>query len=163
MRTEFHLAQMNIAWMHGKITDPVMSGLANRIGEIYELADRSTGFVWRLPNSEITPETLEPFEAVFPGFQRDKFLYNMSVWETVEDLRAYTFGTAHAEMINDRHQWVDRITGASAVLWWIPVGKLPTIAESVERLRNLEMHGPTPENFTLRRSFPPPLQNTRFT
>jgi hypothetical protein len=79
---------MNIAWMHGKITDPVMSGLANRIEEINQLADGSPGFVWRLTTSEITPETLEPFEAFFPGFQRDKLFYNMSVWKNVEDLRA---------------------------------------------------------------------------
>ena len=159
----FHLAQMNIAWMHGKITDPVMSGLANRIEEINQLADGSPGFVWRLTTSEITPETLEPFETFFPGFQRDKLFYNMSVWKNVEDLRAYTFASAHAEMLNERHQWIDRIAGASAVLWWIPAGSLPTIAESAERWHKLEKSGPTPEGFTLRCTFPPPGRNTRFT
>jgi hypothetical protein len=154
---------MNIAWMHGKITDPVMSGLANRIEEINRLAEQSPGFIWRFPTSGITSETLEPFEAVLPGFQRDQLFYNMSVWETVEDLRAYTFGSAHAEMLNERYQWIDRIAGASVVLWWIPIGGLPTIAESVHRWRELETNGPTPHAFTLRRSFPPPEPNTKST
>ena len=150
-----HLAQMNIAWMHGRIGDPVMSGLAARVDEIYHLADRSPGFVWRLPSSGITPETLEPFESVFPGFQRDKLFYNMSVWETVEALRSYTFASAHAELLNERYQWIDKIAGASTVLWWIGSGARPTIAESVDRWRHLQAHGPTPHAFTLRRSFDP--------
>lgn len=154
---------MNIAWMHGRITDPVMSGLASRIEEIYKLADQSQGFVWRLTDAEITPETLEPFESVFPGFQRDKLLYNMSVWKSVEDLRAYTFASAHAELLNDRYRWIDKIAGASVVLWWIAEGTLPTISESVERWRFLQANGPTPHAFTMRHPFPPEQQNTRFT
>jgi hypothetical protein len=152
----FHLAQMNIAWMHGRIGDPSMLGLASRMDEINTLADHSSGFVWRLKTFEITPETLAPFESVFPGFQRDQLFYNMSVWETVDDLRAYTFASAHAEMLNDRHLWIDRIAGASNVLWWISIGTLPSITDSVEKWRHLQTHGPTPDAFTLRRSFPPP-------
>jgi hypothetical protein len=155
---KFHLAQMNIAWMHGVMTDAVMSGLAGRIEEIYHLADQSTGFVWRLPSSAITPETLEPFELIFPGFQRDNLFYNMSVWKTVDDLRAYTFASTHAELLHERHQWIDRIAGASNVLWWIAPDTRPTIAESVDRWRHLQSHGPTPHAFTLRRSFEPPTK-----
>ena len=158
-RMKFHLSQMNIAWMHGTIADPVMSGLVARIEEIYHLADQSPGFVWRLPSADITPETLEPFESVLPGFQRDKLFFNMSVWETVEDLRAYTFASAHAELLNDRHQWIDKIAGASNVLWWITNDTRPTIAESVDRWQHLNAHGPTPHAFTLRKSFGPPELN----
>jgi hypothetical protein len=149
---------MNIAWMHGKISDPAMSGLASRMDELNALAEHSPGFVWRLPTSEIRPETLEPFEAIFPGFHRDMLFYNMSVWQTIEDLRAYTFDSAHAEMLNERHQWIDRIAGASAALWWVAAGHLPTISESAAKWRCLKEHGPTPEAFTMRRSFPMPVR-----
>ena len=47
-----YLAQVNVAWMHGAITESVMAGLANRIEEINQLAEESPGFVWRLPASE---------------------------------------------------------------------------------------------------------------
>jgi hypothetical protein len=139
--------------MHGAITEPVMSGLAGRIEEIYRLAEQSPGFVWRLPDSYATPEALEPFEAHFPGVHRDRFFYNMSVWETLEDLRAYTFHSAHAELLNERHQWVDSIAGASVALWWIPVGQRPSVAESAERLRSVRDRGPTPYAFTIRKAF----------
>jgi hypothetical protein len=152
---KFQLAQVNIAWMHGALDEPVMAGLTRRIDEIYALAEQSQGFIWRLVNTSDTAE-LEPFEVDFPGFHRDRFFYNMSVWATVEDLSNYTFLSAHAELLNDRHLWVDRIAGASAALWWIPEGDRPTIAESAERLRWVRDRGPTPDAFTLRKSFPPP-------
>ena len=153
---EFHLAQANIAWMHGALHEPVMSGLASRVDEIYRLAEASPGFVWRLPDSEATHDALSPFETDFPGFHRDRFFYNMSVWESLEDLRNYTLYSAHAELLNERHQWVDSIVGASVALWWIPAGHRPDIAESAERLRSVRDRGPTPHAFTLRKAFPPP-------
>ena len=152
----FHLAQMNIAWMHGAIHDPVMAGLAERIDEINELAEKSPGFVWRLPASAVTPQSLEPFEEDFPRFHRDRLFYNMSIWESLESLREYTFLSRHAELLNERHQWVDHIAGASVALWWAPVGDRPSIAESAARLRSVRLHGPTPAAFTIRKTFPPP-------
>lgn len=142
--------------MHGAIKDPVMDGLASRIEEINRLAERSPGFVWRLPGDEATPEALDPFEVDFPGFHRDRFFYNMSIWESLEALRAYTFFSAHAELLNERHQWVDSIAGASVALWWIPIGHRPGIAESAERLRSVRDLGPTPYAFTIRKVFPEP-------
>ena len=155
-RIPYHLAQVNIAWMHGAIDDPLMAGLASRMDEINHLAEQSPGFVWRLPASAVPHPALDPFSDDFPGFERDRLFYNMSVWESLEALRAYTFHSAHAELINERHQWLDHIAGASVALWWIPVGHRPTIAESAERLRSVRHRGPTSYAFTLRNAFPPP-------
>jgi hypothetical protein len=156
MTSNVHLAQVNIAWMHGAIDDPLMEGLASRMDEINHLAEQSPGFVWRLPASEVPHAALDPFGDDFPGFQRDRLFYNMSVWESLEALRGYTFHSAHAELIHERHQWLDHIAGASVALWWIPVGYRPTVAESAERLRSVRHRGPTPHAFTLRNAFPPP-------
>jgi len=150
-----HLAQVNIAWMHSPIDDPAMSGLAGRVDEMNRLAEASRGFVWRLPGAEVTPASLEPFECDFPKFHRDRLFYNLSVWETLIDLRSYTFGSDHAQMLNNRHQWVDHIAKASMALWWIPIGHRPTIAESAERLRSVHNLGPTAYAFTIRKSFQP--------
>jgi hypothetical protein len=141
--------------MHGTIDDPVMSGLASRIDEINRLAEESRGFVWRIPDSEISFTQLEVFREDFPGFDPARFFYNLSVWESLEDLRTYTLFTAHAEMIYDRRQWLDSMAGGNVALWWIPEGHRPTIAESVDRLRHVRKSGSTPFAFTLRHSFPP--------
>jgi len=155
----FHLAHANVAWMHGKINEPVMSGLASRIDEISRLAEESRGFVWRIPDSETSFTHLEVFREDFPGFDPARFFFNMSVWENLEDLREYTLFSAHAEMIYERRQWLDSIAGANVALWWIPEGHRPTIAESVERLRNVRKFGPTSYAFTLRHSFPPGISS----
>ena len=132
-----------------------MSGLAGRIDEINRLAEESRGFVWRVPNSEVTFAHLEVFRSDFPGFDPARLFYNMSVWESLEDLREYTLFRAHAEMIYERRQWLDSIAGANVALWWIPAGSRPTVGDSAERLRHVRQFGPTPHAFTLRNSFPP--------
>ena len=155
----YHLAHVNIAWMHATLQEPEMSGFASRIAEINALAEGSQGFIWRIPDDLVTPDTLSPFEVDFPAFRRDRLLYNMSVWDDFEHLHPYTFGTAHAEMLNDRYLWIDRIEGASVALWWIPAGHIPTISESAERLRDVRRLGPSPRAFTLRKAFPKPLSS----
>jgi len=42
------------------------------------------------------------------------------------------------------------------VLWWLEVGRLPTVAEAAQRLEMLDERGPTPEAFTFRAVFPEP-------
>ncbi|MFJ4790482.1 DUF3291 domain-containing protein [Streptomyces sp. NPDC088794] len=40
------------------------------------------------------------------------------------------------------------------VLWWVPAGHRPTVAEAEERLLRLRADGPTPYAFTFRSPFP---------
>ena len=45
---------------------------------------------------------------------------------------------------------------AYLVLWWVPAGTVPTVAEAKERLESLRRRGPSPDAFTLRAPFPSP-------
>ena len=65
---QLHLAQVNIARMRGPLE---------------ALADRSPGFVWRLQTAEGNSTYLRPHDD-------DRILINLSVWESIEHLRAYT-------------------------------------------------------------------------
>lgn len=149
-----HLAQVNIARMRGQPGAEVMAGLVARIDEMNQLADQNRGFVWRLPGSEATPDALRAFADYFVPFEPERLFYNLSVWESVEDLRHYAFGTAHAEMLRHKHEWIEHFDRAHLALWWVPVGHLPSIAESVERLRSVQEKGATPFAFTFREFFP---------
>ena len=142
-RMRYHLAQVNIARMRGQPGTEVMAGLVSRIDEMNRLADRSKGFVWRLPGSQAAPEALRVFADYFVPFEPERLFYNLSVWESVEDLRHYVFQTAHAEMLRDKNNWIEHFDRAHLALWWIPAGQLPTIAESAERLRSIQEKGPT--------------------
>ena len=151
-----HLAQANIARMRANPNTLEMSGLVARLDEINKLAEQSRGFVWRLKGSEASVEALRVFEDYSAPFEPERLFYNMSVWETFADLRQFTFRTGHAEMLRDKHRWIEPFDRAHLALWWIPAGHLPTIAESADRLSSVHEKGPTSYAFTLAESFPPP-------
>ena len=83
-------------------------------------------------------------------------LVNMSVWDDLESLRAFTYDTAHAAILRRRKEWFDAMTERHMVLWWIPAGHEPTLAEAEERLSRLRESGPTAEAFTFREPFDAP-------
>lgn len=143
-----HLAQVNIARMRGQPGTEVMTGLVSRIDEMNQLAKRSRGFIWRLPGSEATTEALRVFADCFVPFEPERLFYNLSVWESVENLRHYAFGTAHAEMLRHKQEWIEHFDRAHLALWWVPAGHIPSIAESAERLRSVQEKGATPFAFT---------------
>jgi hypothetical protein len=145
---DFHLAQVNIGQVRGPMDGELMRGFASRLDEINALADCAPGFVWRLQEPSGNATGLRPFAG------DDTLLINMSVWETVEALRLYTYRTAHAELVRDRHLWFEKFAGVYMVLWWVPAGHIPTVEEAKERLAHLEAHGPTPYAFTFQKPFP---------
>jgi hypothetical protein len=142
------LAQVNIARMRAPLESETMAGFVARLDEINALADRSPGFVWRLQEGE-NATSLRPFDD-------DRILVNMSVWASLEDLRAYVYDSAHREVLRQRQSWFTRFEGAYAALWWVPAGHVPTVEEAKERLLHLERHGPTPWAFTFKSPFPEP-------
>ena len=52
---------------------------------------------------------------------------------------------------------VQPLAGPSVVLWWLPVGELPTIEVAMERLNLLATRGPTLDAFTFKQRFDPPV------
>lgn len=141
--TEFQLAQFNVAKMLFPLDSPRMAGFTERLKQVNALAEAAPGFVWRLEHSEST----------------DRFLLNVSVWETVESLEEFTFSGLHGEAVELRRQWFDRPDQPSVVLWWVPKGHRPDLPEAQERLARLRGMGPTLDAFTFRtaRQFPSPL------
>jgi hypothetical protein len=143
-----HLAQVNIGRITLPLDDPSMIGFVSRLEELNALADRSPGFVWRLQGDSGNATYLRPFDD-------DRLLLNMSVWETIEQLREYTYAGAHAEILKQRRAWFEKFDGVMLALWWIRAGHTPTIEEAKSRLAHLEQHGPTQTSFTFKQTFPP--------
>lgn len=146
---EFHLAQINIARMVWPVDDPKMADFVSQLASVNALADAAPGFVWRLQseagNATDVPYSDDPF-----------VLVNMSVWESVESLVAYTYTSDHVKVFRDRARWFERMEKPHYCLWWIPAGHIPTVAEGKERLEHYQMHGPTPYSFWFSRKFPAP-------
>lgn len=133
--------------MRAPLEDPVMRGFVARLDEINALADGSAGFAWRLQTSEGNATYLRPYAD-------DRILFNLSVWESVEDLKRYTYRTAHAEMLRQRQDWFERFEAPAVALWWVPAGHLPSVDEAKKRLDHLSEHGPSQFAFGFRSLFP---------
>jgi len=146
--SRFHLAQINIARMRGPIDDPVMAGFVARLEEINALADRSPGFVWRLQTPEGDATYLRPFDD-------ERIIVNMSLWESVEALKDFTYRTPHAELLRQRKEWFEQFTGVFLAMWWVPKGHIPGIDEAKKRIAHLEANGPSQFAFSFRSIEPP--------
>jgi Domain of unknown function (DUF3291) len=72
---------------------------------------------------------------------------NMSVWENVESLEKYVWQTVHKRFYGRRHEWFETMDERYFVMWWVPAGHRPTIAEAIERLEHLKKHGASDHAF----------------
>ncbi len=148
--TAYHLCQLNIARARAEMDDPVMAGFAARLDDINALADRSPGFVWRL-------QTEDGDATAIRVFRDPLMLVNLSVWESVAALRAFTYRSEHIGVMRGRAEWFERATEPYLVLWWVPAGTVPTLDEAKARLERLRTEGPSPEAFTFRERYPAPV------
>ena len=145
---KYNLAQVNVGRMRAALEDPVMSGFVARLDEINALADRSPGFVWRLQTDAGNATYLRPYDD-------DRILFNFSIWESVDALRAYVYKSAHAELLRQRREWFEQFRGAFLALWWVPRSYVPGIDEARKRLAHLEANGPSQFAFNFKNVFPP--------
>lgn len=141
-----HLAQLNIGRMLAPINDPAMAEFFANLDPINALADGAPGFVWRLQSESGNATDYRPYDD-------DMLIVNMSVWESLESLREYVYKTAHADFIRKRRHWFEKMDELFLVLWWVPVGTIPTVEEAKERLEHLRQHGETSYAFSFRRTF----------
>jgi len=143
------LAQLNIGIIKGPMDSPVMADFAANLERINALADQTSGFIWRLQTDEGDATAIRPFDD-------ENMLVNMSMWRDVESLRRFVYRSDHVDIMRRRGQWFERMSEAFLVLWWVPTGHRPSVAEAVARLEILRRDGPTAEAFTFRQSYPAP-------
>ncbi|MFJ3202644.1 DUF3291 domain-containing protein [Streptomyces sp. NPDC086989] len=141
-----HLAQINVATLRHPLDDPRMAAFVELLDPVNAAADSAPGFVWRLVEEGAVDAT-----ALRPA--GEDVIVNMSVWETQEALWDFTYRSGHLEVMRRRREWFERHVEAHLVLWWVPAGHLPTVDEALERLADLQAHGPSPRAFTFASSY----------
>lgn len=147
-----HLAQMNIARFRHPMDHPDMAGFVEMLDPVNHQADSAPGFVWRLTDEGSNDATSIEF------YEDPLQLVNLSVWTDVGSLRNYVYRTEHAAMVKRRAEWADAMESSFIVLWWVPTGHRPDIAEGDAKLQHLREHGPTAEAFSFGQAFPPPSE-----
>ena len=143
-----HVAQINIGTMVAPTDDPAVAEFMQGLDRINALADGSPGFVWRLQTDEGNATDIH----VFPNPLQ---LVNMSVWESVDDLKDYVYRSEHVEFFRRRAEWFE--TDAKRVaLWHLAPGWVPELDDAVRRVEFQERHGTSPYSFGFARP-PAPL------
>jgi hypothetical protein len=140
------LATLNVGRLLAPLDSPRIAEFVAQLEPINRLADGSPGFVWRLKTDAGDATSIRPFDD-------DLILVNLAVWESLESLRAFVYGSAHVDVLRGRREWFERLASAHMVLWWVEPGHLPTVTEAVDRLERLRRDGPTPAAFTFRTPF----------
>ena len=143
------LAQLNIGVIKGPMDSSVMADFAANLDRINAVAEQSPGFVWRLQTEEGDATAIRPFDD-------ENMLVNMSVWRDVASLNTYVYSSAHVELMRRRREWFEPMREAFLVLWWVPRGHRPSVAEAIAKLEFLRTRGPTAAAFTFRAAFAPP-------
>ncbi|NKZ09052.1 DUF3291 domain-containing protein [Actinomadura latina] len=139
--TRYHLAQFNVAALRFPLDDPRAEDFVALLDPVNALADAAPGFVWRLVE-EGRPDATGMRPA------GDDVIVNFSVWESAEALWDFVYRSPHLETMRRRREWFRRHGEAHLVLWWIPAGRVPTVAEAMERLALLRAQGPSARAFT---------------
>ena len=143
---ELHLAQLNIARMLAPIDSPVMADFVANLDPINRLAENSNGFVWRLRDETNNATSIRIFDDDF-------LIVNMSVWENIDALFQFVYQSDHLEVFKRRKEWFEKMPEMHMVLWYVPKGSIPSIADAQERLTHLRLHGESPYAFTFRKKF----------
>lgn len=135
-----HLAQFNIGRLTYDLDDPKVADFVGGVDMLNRIADRSDGFVWK-------------YETGAGGVVQDevdddpRIVVNLTVWESVEDLRHFVYKTLHKHFLLRKAEWFRALDRAHFVMWWIPAGHQPDLAEARARLEQLRQHGATEAAF----------------
>ncbi len=135
MTDALHLAQFNIARIRYPLDDPRMREFVDNVARVNALAEQIDGFVWRLQDESGNAMNVTVYDD-------PSILPNLTVWESVEALERFVWQTVHRRFYGRREEWFEPIE-TPLVLWRVPAGHRPDLAEAVSRLEHLKAHGPT--------------------
>lgn len=142
-----HVAHMNWGRLLHDWDDPRVAEFVDALDAVNALAERSPGFVWRLPDDAMEHEQLSA-DGAWGGDER--IASTLSVWRDVGSLRHFVQDTLHGRFMARARLWFaphDPQTGPAYVLWHVDPGTRPGMAEARDRLAHLAAHGPTAHAF----------------
>ncbi|MEO0999197.1 MAG: DUF3291 domain-containing protein [Pseudomonadota bacterium] len=134
------IAELNVGRSAHDLDDPRMAGFMDNLERINALAERSPGFIWRY-----TDASGNATDTKIGGDPRA--ILNLSVWETMEDLEAYVFGTVHVQFYARKAEWFEALDRPHFVMWEVETGHRPTVEEALARLEELRTTGPSARVF----------------
>lgn len=152
------LALFNAAILKAPLASPAMAGFLARFDAIHALADAAPGFVWRMRTEVVGAAALwiDAEDARRLDAVDRQLLTNLTLWRDAAAAEDFVYRTVHAAIMARGREWLIPLAGGPLVLWWVPAGTRPTLADGLARLLRLHAHGPGPAGFTFRHALPAP-------
>jgi hypothetical protein len=137
--TPRHLAEFNIGTLKHDWNDPRVADFADNVDRVNAVARRSPGFVWQLPEADMDAAQRDP---AGPTGGNPRTASTLSVWKDVASLERFVWTSVHGRFYDRKAEWYDPADqGLRFVMWWVPQGHRPTLAEAMERHRHLDAQG----------------------
>lgn len=134
-----HIAEFNIGTLRHDWDDPRVAEFADNLDRVNAIAQRSPGFVWMMGEDEMDAAQNAP-DGPLGGNPRTAS--TLSVWTDARALGDFVFNTLHRRFYERGAEWFEDTDGPRLVLWHVPEGHRPGIAEAAARLAHLAEHGP---------------------
>ena len=141
-----HLAQLNIAKAKYSLEAPEIKEFIDNLEPINNLAEASDGFIWRLKDESGDATSIQAFDD-------PDMIVNMSVWDSIDALKDFMFRTHHRDFLRRKKEWFHNLAEDSYVLWWVPVGHIPSVEEAIAKLEFLRENGDTAHAFSFKSNF----------
>ena len=95
---ERHLAQLNIATLRHPMDDPRIADFAEALPTVNGAGEQASGFVWRLQSDTGNATDIQVFDDPL-------LIVNLTVWESIDALKAFAFHGIHREFFRRRAEW----------------------------------------------------------
>ena len=138
------LAELNFGTLLHDWEDPRVADFVNGLDLVKSAAARSPGFVWRMSDDEMGAAQTDPEG---PFGDNPRIAATLSVWEDAQSLENFVWNTVHRQYYERRAEWYAALGNSHLVMWWVPEGHKPSVAEGMYRFRHLETQGDSDEAF----------------
>ena len=136
---EFNMGRLKHDW-----TDKRVQDFVEGLERVNRLAARSPGFIWRMPDYEMEAAQLGP------PLSDHRVASTLSVWQSVEDLRTFTFKSLHGAFLRRGAEWFEESADPRYVLWPVDAAHRPSVQEGLTKLQHLAKHGASESCFDFR-------------
>jgi heme-degrading monooxygenase HmoA len=134
-----HLAHFNWAILADDPGTDRVAGFENAVDKVHIVAERAPGFVWR----HLADEREAAIEIGWPLFtETPRLIASFSVWETPDAFRHYVYQTVHGAFLRRSEEWFEARPKPNHVLWFLPAGQIPTIADARDKVDQYLAQGP---------------------
>ena len=138
------LAEFNFGTLKFPWDDPRLADFQDNVDRVNAIAQRSPGFIWMF--DEVAMEAAQ-HDPAGPFPDGNLVASTLSIWEDAASLWQFVHTTVHARFLARGAEWFVDGDRSHLVVWEVPKGHRPGIAEAMDEWRALQAEGDTISRF----------------